>query len=257
MNISIPRRAGVACFAVLALVFLAVPIAHLASSPPSGVLEACVNPGNGGMRLVAAGEACRNNENRVQWNVVGPAGPQGPVGPQGPPGPQGATGPQGPAGPQGPQGLQGATGPQGLQGEPGADAGGPPYVWVCTPAHYANSGGTTQGDIYVFNGGASSANVAVNILNKDGVNLAGETVPGTNTTPATTYPGQTGTSTVPLAAASTMGVTFTLPAISFSPAPDPAKISWSVRVTSDQPIVVSSNFQFSGFHPTPCSLLPK
>ncbi len=166
-----------------------------------------------------------------------------------------ARGPVGPTGAIGPAGPTGATGPAGPAGPAGPSSGGPPYVWVCTPAHYANSGSTTPGDIYVFNGSASTANVAVNILNKDGVNLAGETVPGTN--PAVTYPGQTGASTVTLAPASTMDTPWTLPAINFSPAPDPAKISWSVRVTSDQPVVVSSNFQFSGFHPIPCSLLPK
>jgi hypothetical protein len=37
-------------------------------------------------------------------------------------------------------------------------------------------------------------------------------------------------------------------------APDPAKISWTVRVTSDQPIAVGSNFQFQ-FMPLPCSEL--
>ena len=222
MKPTLGRRAGVACLALLALGMLVVPITLLAAADDPGVLEACVNPGNGGMRLVADDAPCHKNETRVEWNVAGPAGPAGPTGPPGP---------------------------------PGSSAGGPPYVWVCTPAHYANSGSTTRGDIYIFNGGATTANVAVNILNKDGVNLAGETVPGTS--PAVTYPGQTGSSTVPLAAASTLGFEFTLPAISFSPAPDPTKISWSVRVTSDQPVVVSSNFQFSGFHPIPCSLLPK
>jgi hypothetical protein len=34
-------------------------------------------------------------------------------------------------------------------------------------------------------------------------------------------------------------------------------VAFSVRVTSDQPIVVGANFQFSGNLPSQCSLLPK
>jgi hypothetical protein len=48
-----------------------------------------------------------------------------------------------------------------------------------------------------------------------------------------------------------MPQTFTEPAPG---APDPTKISWTVRVTSDQLIAVGSNFQFQ-FHPLPCSKL--
>jgi hypothetical protein len=65
MNNTSVRRASVACFAVLALAVLAVPIVNYASGP-SGVLEACINPGNGGMRLVDATTPCHNNETRVQ-----------------------------------------------------------------------------------------------------------------------------------------------------------------------------------------------
>src|SRR5690348_12249941 len=130
MNNTSVRRAGLASFAVLALAVLAVPIVNYASGP-SGVLEACINPGNGGMRLVDANTPCHNNETGVQWNVTGPQGPQGP---QGPVGPQGPAGPQGPQGATGPQGLTGPAGPEGPQGPAGSSAGGPPYVWVCTPA---------------------------------------------------------------------------------------------------------------------------
>ena len=59
MNITNARRSFVACFAVLALAILAVPIVNFASGP-SNVLEACVNPGNGGMRLVDASTPCHN-----------------------------------------------------------------------------------------------------------------------------------------------------------------------------------------------------
>jgi hypothetical protein len=31
----------------------------------------------------------------------------------------------------------------------------------------------------------------------------------------------------------------------------------TATVTSDQPIAVGANVEFSGYHPVPCSLLPK
>ncbi len=137
----------------------------------------------------------------------------------------------------------------------GQGGAGAPYVWVCTPAHYANSASNTIADLYVFNGGAAAANVSVNILNSAGVNLFGEAIPGTS--PVQSDPGQTGSSTVAVAPGNTLNVTWQTPQVTGFPAPDPAAISWSVRVTSDQPIVVGTDFQFSGFHPLPCSLLPK
>jgi hypothetical protein len=232
MKIPYVRSASITCLALVAVAVLAIPIAHLAASP-SSVLEACINPGNGGMRLVDAGVACHANEMRVQWNVTGPVGP---MGPQGLAGPQGATGPQGPEGSQGPA---------------GASAGGAPFIWVCTPANF-NSGGTTPADLSIFNGSAASANVSVHFLNKDGNNLSGVTVPGTS--PATTYPGQTGSATVAVAASNTMIVNYQT--AQGNPASG-GNVLATVRVVSDQPIAVGSNIQFSGFHPMPCSLLPK
>jgi hypothetical protein len=55
--------------------------------------------------------------------------------------------------------------------------------------------------MYVFNGGAVAANVAVNFLDSAGGNLAGVTIPGS--VPATTYPGEAGATTVSFAAANT------------------------------------------------------
>ena len=145
-------------------------------------------------------------------------------------------------------------GPQGPPGPPGpaGSGGGPPYVWICTPAFYPNGGSPTTGNIYVFNGGTGTANVAVNILDQDGNNLATVTVPGS--APATPYGGDAGAATTPLLAAHTRDVKYFLPAPTNGLGPN---ISASVRVTSDQPIAVSSNLQFSGYHPVPCSLLPK
>lgn len=87
--------AGVVC--LLGSVFAAPAEAQIGSN---GVMYACVRIDEGGgdahnFRLVPAGEACKKNETRVQWNVVGAPGPQGPAGPQGSAGPQGPIGPQG------------------------------------------------------------------------------------------------------------------------------------------------------------------
>lgn len=239
------RRLVIGCIAVVALMVLIVPIAKLAPNS-AGVLEACINPGNGGMRLVAPTTACHNNESRVQWNIEGPAGPPGLTGPAGP---TGATGPAGPAGPTG------ATGPAGPAGPPGPSSGGAPYVWICTPAHRPNSGGSPRDDVYVFNGSAVTANIAVNILDSTGNNLAGVLIPGS--APATNYPGEAGASTVTLAPGHTRDVNWVMATTSGPGFDGVTNVAFSVRVTSDQPIVVGANFQFNGDIPSQCSLLPK
>jgi hypothetical protein len=89
---------------------------------------ACVALNSGSVRVVPAGNTCKNGEYLVQWAVVGPTGPPGPVGPTGsagpvgpvgPSGPAGAVGPVGPAGPAGPIGATGAAGPVGAAGPAG------------------------------------------------------------------------------------------------------------------------------------------
>ena len=133
--------------------------------------------------------------------------------------------------------------------------GGGPYVWVCTPASNEMIAGSTKAGLYVFNGGSANANVAVNILDRDGNNLAGHNIPGTN--PAQNYPGQTGTSTVPLAPAHTLVLDWMMPQTAPPQFNGVTDVSYSVRVTSDQPVVVSTNFWWNGPAPLPCSLLPK
>jgi hypothetical protein len=229
MSNTFVRRAGIVCLGLVAVVLGLVLVKHVSASP-SAVLDACINPGNGMMRLADAGTACHANESRVEWNVTGPQGPQGP---------------------------QGSQGPQGPQGPAGSSAGGPPFVWVCTPASFPNAAGNPQASVYIFNGSSTTANVALNILDKDGNNLAGVTIPGSN--PAKTYPGETGTNTAPLAAAATRTESWV------SPQTGPAiqgfdgvtNVSFSVRVVSDQPIVVGGDMPFGGLAVTPCSLLPK
>src|SRR5262245_42308420 len=165
MNDTFVRRAGIVGLGVVAVV-LCLVLAKRVSASPSAMLEACINPGNGMMRLVDSSTPCHANETRVEWNVTGPQGPQGP---QGPPGPAGSS--------------------------------GPPFVWVCTPANFPKAAGSPQASVYIFNGSSTTANVALNILDKNGNNLTGVTIPGSN--PPITYPGETGTNTVPLAAGAT------------------------------------------------------
>jgi hypothetical protein len=97
--------------------------------------------------------------------------------------------------------------------------------------------------------------VAVNIMDKDGANLAGVVVPGSS--PAVTYPGESGTSTTPLAAGSTRNLTWQLPGTAMPTFDGVTNVSFSVRVTSDQPIAVGSNFAYFDNKALPCVLLPK
>jgi len=106
-----------------------------AAIPDSGVLHACYNRTNGGVRLVeppsASNDECRESEAATSWNQAGTQGPQGPEGPEGP---EGATGPQGVPGREG---LQGPAGPQ---GPPGPSSG--PTLF----AHVTRSGQMTAGN---------------------------------------------------------------------------------------------------------------
>jgi hypothetical protein len=117
LHLSIHRLPISGCAVALAAGFLSAGL-----EAQSGIVYACVNPGNGNIRMVAATEACRPNETRIQWNVVGPAGATGatgPIGPTGATGPTGQTGAIGPIGPIGPTGATGATGQTGETGPAG------------------------------------------------------------------------------------------------------------------------------------------
>ena len=107
--------------------------------------------------------------------------------------------------------------------------------------------------MYVFNGGAVADNVTVEILDKFGNNLAGQNIPGTN--PAANYPG----GAFNVGPANTLDFEFQTPVT----APPQGgfdgvtRVSYAVRVTSNQPAVVSSDFWWNGPAPVPCSLLPR
>ena len=211
MTIKFTRRRVIACVVVLVAAVL-VPIGlHAASG--GGTLQACVNPGNGMMRLVDSSAACHNNETFVTWNVEGPAGPKGDPGDPGPKGDPGDPGP------------------------PGTSASGPPYVWVCTPARWSQSGGGFQpAELYVFNGGTSSADVSVNFLDKNGNNLATHNIPGSS--PAATYPGEANGVNVALAADHTRDLYWVLPAVAPNPPYDGVTdVAYTIRIVSSQPIV--------------------
>jgi hypothetical protein len=146
------------------------------------------------------------------------------------------TGPAGPPGPVGPPG-------------PAGSGGGPPFVWVCTPAHYPNTGPGHFSGIYVFNGSGSTAAVAVNILDKDGNNLAGVPIPGM---PGNNYPGNAGATTTPLAAGATRRENWLSPGTATPTFDGVTNTSFSVRVTSDQPIGVGANFSHFEQRPVAC-----
>jgi hypothetical protein len=92
-------------------------------------------------------------------------------------------------------------------------------------------------------------------LDRDGNNLTGVTIPGSN--PVRVYPGEAGATTVPLLPAHTRDVDWVMPTTGGPGFDGVTDVAVSVRVTSDQPIVVGANFQFNGSIPSQCSLLPK
>ena len=129
--------------------------------------------------------------------------------------------------------------------------GGPPFVWVCTPANY-DFGNNTQAEIDIFNGSDTTANVAAHFLAKNGTNLAGQPIPGTN--PVVNYPGQTGNATVAVASLNTLIIPYQSGA--GIRAQSNALLA-SVRVTSDQPIAVGSNLFNGPPQAVPCVFMHK
>jgi hypothetical protein len=95
----------------------------------------------------------------------------------------------------------------------------------------------------------------VNILDRDGNNLLGHTIPGSN--PAALYPGQANASTVSVAPAHTHNLNWLSPQTSQPASDGVTDVAFSVRVTSDQPITVGHDFHWQEFVSIPCALLPK
>jgi hypothetical protein len=122
---------------VAALLAVFLPLASSAQAKPSSrgaaagaVIRACYDKSSGRLRVLRAGQSCKENESPLQWSVNGPAGSRGAagsIGPAGAPGRAGftgLTGPAGHAGAPGENGPTGATGATGASGPPGA--GGAP-----------------------------------------------------------------------------------------------------------------------------------
>jgi len=110
--------------------------------------------------------------------------------------------------------------------------------------------------MYVYNASGATANVAINILDRDGNNLAGVVIPGSS--PSSSYPGDAGAATTPVLPAHTRQINWVMPATSGGPGLDGVtNVAFTVRVTSDQPVVAGSNFQFGGNMPNNCNLAPK
>jgi len=195
----------------------------LGASPlAADVIEACVQKTNGAVRIVSATTDCHATETRIQWNSEGAVGPPGPAGPPGPPGSDAAS--------------------------------GPPFVWVCTNINW-NNAGSANGTLMVYNGSGSMANVSAQWLNKDGVNLAGLVVPGAPVPPgdpAPVYPGETGTTAVPLASSNTRVVQWHT---GIGDVAAGGNIPAVIRVTSDQVVVVGTMIQLTNFHAVPCAIV--
>ena len=83
-----------------------------------------------------------------------------------------------------------------------------------------------------------------------GNDLATHNIPGTSS-PVQQYPD---VSNQPVAINGTLDVTFSNPATSVHATND---IVFSIKVTSDQPVVVGSNFSLGTPNTTPCSPLPR
>jgi hypothetical protein len=114
-------------------------IAAAAQSTETGTIAACVQKGQGQLRI---DDTCKSNETALTWNKQGATGPAGPkgdpgakgdkgdpglpgekgeAGPKGDTGAQGEKGDKGDPGTQGIQGLQGVQGPQGVKGDTGPE----------------------------------------------------------------------------------------------------------------------------------------
>jgi hypothetical protein len=117
----------------------------------------------------------------------------------------------------------------------------------------SNAGGNAPAELYVFNGGAATANVSVNFLDKNGNNLAGHNIPG-SPSPGT-YPGEANGVTVTLAVDHTRDLYWSMPTNATA---DVTDISHTIRVVSDQPIVVGVRLDFHPFElPQVCHELSK
>lgn len=112
LKLRITRKRVLLVTAAAALISSSVAIAVAANpyTDAQGMYHGCVNASSGQLRVLAAGETCKNGETAIDWSQTGPPGPQGI---------QGEKGDRGPQGDKGDPGVQGAQGQQGPQGPAG------------------------------------------------------------------------------------------------------------------------------------------
>ena len=133
----------------------------------------------------------------------------------------------------------------------GCAAGGPPYVWVCTPGNL-DFGNTGMAEVSIFNGSAGAATLSTHFLAKNGTNVSGGNIPTSN--PVATYPGETGSNTVTLPSKNTLILPFLLGG---GVRATNNNLMASVMVTSDQPIVVGMQMANGPLNAVPCNALPR
>src|SRR5438132_238083 len=119
---------GVVCF-VLGAATITVAASRIIAPDAAGIIHTCYNQTNGNWRVVTSWADCRNDEQGLDLNQRGVAGPKGDTGTNGAAGTRGDTGANGPAGAAGATGASGAagangtigaTGPQGPSGDTGS-----------------------------------------------------------------------------------------------------------------------------------------
>ena len=64
----------------LVMLFLALGFGLVSAQSENVVYYACVNNASGTIQMISEEEVCNNNEIHIQWNQVGPQGPQGEAG---------------------------------------------------------------------------------------------------------------------------------------------------------------------------------
>lgn len=165
------RRLGV--YALVAVLAFSAGFATLAHATSPITFYACQSIGLKSLYNVVTSPstplACKKGDIAVEWDQVGPMGPQGVQGPAGATGLQGL---KGDTGLQGPQGEMGPAGLQGPQGEPGpAGSGSMPHIQIITRygaevpiLGASDSVATCYGDEDLVGGGYSATNGSADVF---------------------------------------------------------------------------------------------
>ena len=114
-------------------------------------------------------------------------------------------------------------------------------------------------DFLFQSGGGISGLALAYLLNKDGLNMAGATIPVSAGTippgdPAPLYPGNAGSATTPISPAATYMLSWLTGEGNLNVA---TNMAISLRLTSHHPSVATTNTVWSGFNVGPCPLRPR